>query len=211
MAPYTSPTNLIASPRGSPDVFQSAATSAFSAKMRESPNLQSDSPEKFDELLASTVLPLFDFRHMTQRAVAYNWRRASQQQQDALTAEFRTMLLRNYLMALANGVNRPIEYKATHVLLRGQTEVTVRSVVKQPGSEGLSIGHDMEKTASGWKAYDVKIAGISLVMNYRASFAQSIREGGVDSLISSIAAVNRQDDPGPGPREQAAKPFLGVS
>lgn len=206
--PYVPPANRIVLPREpAPDLLLNAATTAFSAKMKENRNLQSESPEKFDELLASTILPLFDFRRMTERAVAYNWRRASPQQQETLTAEFRTMLLRNYSMALANSYDRSIEYKPVHIA-PGQTEVTVKSVVKQPGAEGLSIDYDMQMTAAGWKADDIKIAGISLVMNYRSSFAQSIREGGVDSLISSIAATNSQADPGPGPREQAVKPVL---
>ena len=43
-----------------------------------------------------------------------------------------------------------------------------------------------------WKVYDVKIDGISLVTNYRSTFAQEIRKGGMDGLIESLAARNEK-------------------
>jgi hypothetical protein len=42
-----------------------------------------------------------------------------------------------------------------------------------------------------WKAYGVQIDGISLVANYRTS-AVEVRNGGLDGLIQSLAARNRQ-------------------
>jgi phospholipid transport system substrate-binding protein len=35
------------------------------------------------------------------------------------------------------------------------------------------------------------VAGISLVTNYRDQFGQEVRNGGIDGLISTIAAKNR--------------------
>jgi phospholipid transport system substrate-binding protein len=200
--------SLIAAPPGpAPDVLLGAATATVAATLKETRNLRADSPEKIDELVASTILPLFNFAHMTERAVAFNWRLATPEQKDALIAEFKTVLVRNYSMALASSRDGVIEYKPLRIA-PGQTEATVKSIVRPPTGDGLSIDYDMEKTASGWKAYDIRIAGISLVTNYRASFAHSIREGGVDGLISSLAVGNRQADPGPKPREAAAGGLL---
>jgi phospholipid transport system substrate-binding protein len=41
-----------------------------------------------------------------------------------------------------------------------------------------------------WKIYDVSIEGISLVVSYRASFAQEIRNYGLDGLLEHLAARN---------------------
>ena len=60
----------------------------------------------------------------------------------------------------------------------------------------MTIDYDMEKTTAGWKVYDIKIAGISLITNYQSTFAQTIRDGGVDGLIESLSAKNRQADSG---------------
>jgi phospholipid transport system substrate-binding protein len=49
----------------------------------------------------------------------------------------------------------------------------------------------MEKTASGWKVYDVMVGGVSLVANYRTEFSNVIRESGIDGLIKNLTAKNR--------------------
>jgi phospholipid transport system substrate-binding protein len=74
------------------------------------------------------------------------------------------------------------------------TEVTVKSVVKQSGTAPVSLDYDMEKTPTGWKVYDIKVAGVSLVTTYRESFSERIREDGVDGLIKALEEKNRQGD-----------------
>jgi phospholipid transport system substrate-binding protein len=56
----------------------------------------------------------------------------------------------------------------------------------------MTIDYDMEKTAAGWKVYDIKIAGISLVTTYRDTFAGRVRDGGIEGLIKSLSEKNRQ-------------------
>ena len=72
----------------------------------------------------------------------------------------------------------------------GDTDVLVRTEVQQPGSKPVQLDYSLEKLEAGWKVYDVVVAGISLVTNYRDQFGQEIRSGGVDGLIASIAAKN---------------------
>ena len=178
-----------------PDVLLSAATLVVAARLKQDRNLQTSSPAKIAELVESTILPLFNFRHMTQLAVARNWRLASPEQQNAIIAEFRTLLVRTYSTALASYRDQAIEYRPLH-MMPGETEATVKSTVKQPGAEQMTLDYDMEKTAAGWKVYDIKIGGISLITTYRSTFAETIRSGGVDGLIQSLAAKNREPDSG---------------
>jgi ABC-type transport system involved in resistance to organic solvents, auxiliary component len=42
-----------------------------------------------------------------------------------------------------------------------------------------------------WKVYDVSVDGISLVANYRTSFAKEIRKDGLDKLIAKLADRNK--------------------
>ncbi len=142
-------------------------------------------------LVEAKILPLFDFSRMTQIAVARNWRLATPAQQTALTAEFKSLLVRTYSSALSSYSDQVIEFRGTR-FAPADTEVTVRSVVKQSGSEPVGMDYDMEKTAAGWKVYDVKVAGVSLVTTYRDSFSERIREDGVDGLIKALEDKNRQ-------------------
>lgn len=193
-------------PETAPDVLLSVATLSVFATLNQDRNLQSNNPEKFARLVESKVLPLFDFHHMTRLAVARNWRLASPEQQDALVAGFRTLLVRNYSTALTNYREQAIEYKPLR-MAPGETDVTVKSFIKQDDAERMTIDYDMQKTSSGWKIYDVRVAGISLVSTYRSPFAETIRDGGVDALIEFIASRNQQ--PGPAPRvDEAGAPFF---
>ena len=71
------------------------------------------------------------------------------------------------------------------------TEATVHVRVLQPGAEPVKLDYEMEKTARGWKVWDVRIADISLTANYRTEFNATVRESGVDGLIRNLQAKNR--------------------
>jgi len=66
------------------------------------------------------------------------------------------------------------------------------SSIRQPGQQAVHLDYELEKADSSWKVFDVVVAGISLVTNYRDTFAQEVRAGGIDGLIASIAAKNKQ-------------------
>ena len=176
-----------------PDVLMKSVTSEVIAVLQE--NVGASQPTKVAELVEVKVLPLFDFPRMTSIAVAVNWRSASVAQQQALTAEFKTLLVRTYSVALSNYRDQRIDYLPLRAS-SGDTEVTVRSMVRQPGAEPLSIDYEMEQTPSGWQVYDIKIAGVSMVINYRATFAAQVRETGVDGLIKTLSDKNAQNRSG---------------
>lgn len=178
-------------PASAPDALLSSATALVIARFKQGNNPAAKSAVSMDEFMETTILPLFDFHHMTRLAVARDWKLASPEQQASLIAEFRTLLVRTYSAALANYRDEAIEYKPL-LLAPGDTDVTVRSTVKKPGVERMTIDYDMEKTAGGWKVYDIRIAGISLTTNYRSSFAEIIRDGGIDELIKYLSDRNRQ-------------------
>jgi phospholipid transport system substrate-binding protein len=64
--------------------------------------------------------------------------------------------------------------------------------VKQSGTEPVTLDYSMEKTPNGWKVYDVAVGGVSLVTTYRDTFANEVRNVGVDGLIKALAEKNRQ-------------------
>ena len=55
----------------------------------------------------------------------------------------------------------------------------------------IQLDYRLEKSASGWKIYDVNVLGVWLVENYRNSFAQEIGANGVDGLIAKLAERNK--------------------
>ncbi len=175
-----------------PDALLNSITTEVIAIIKEDAAIRAGNTAKVAVLVETRILPHFDFTRMTQLAVARNWRAASPEQQLALTAEFKTLLVRTYSTALSSYRDQVIEYRPLRAA-PDATEVKVRSDVRQPGRERLSIDYDMEKTPAGWKVYDIHIAGISLVTTYRETFASRVRDGGIESLIKSLSDKNRQD------------------
>ena len=161
--------------------------------IKQDQDIRAGNQKKINELVEAKVVPHFNFSHMTALAVGRNWPKASAEQQKALTNEFRTLLVRTYSSALTTYKNQEIEVKPLRAAA-GETAVTVRTQVKQSGTEPISIDYSMEKTPSGWKVYDVVVGGVSLVTNYRETFNAEIRDGGVDGLIKSLANKNRSPE-----------------
>ena len=175
-----------------PDVLLISITTEVTAIIRQDKDIQAGNQAKLADLVETRILPHFDFTRMTRMAVARNWRLATPEQQLSLTTEFKTLLVHTYSTALSSYRDQVIVYKPLRAVAPGATEVTVRSEVQQSARERLSIDYDVEKTPAGWKVYDIKIAGISLVTTYRDSFASRVRDGGIEGLIKSLWDKNRQ-------------------
>jgi phospholipid transport system substrate-binding protein len=173
-----------------PDAQVKKITDEVIGIIKQDKDILAGNQKKINDLVEAKVLPHFNFSHMTALAVGRNWPKASAEQQTALTNEFRTLLVRTYSSALATYKNQVIEFKPSRAAA-ADTNVTVRTQVKQSGSESVSIDYSMEKTPGGWKVYDVVVGGVSLVTNYRETFNSEIRDGGVDGLIKSLANKNR--------------------
>lgn len=149
-----------------PDVLIKQVTEDVLEIVRNDKDIQSGNTQKAIDLVDKKVLPHFDFLHMTALALGKDWRKATPQQQQQLTAEFKTLLVRTYSNALTGYKNQKVVYKPFK-MNAGETDVLVRTEVLQPGSKAVQLDYSLEKKESGWKVYDVTVAGISLVINYR--------------------------------------------
>ena len=173
-----------------PDALVQRVTDEVLDIVRKDKEIQSGNTQKAIELVDKKVLPYFNFQHMTALALGKEWKKATPQQQTQLTAEFKTLLVRTYSNALTSYKNQKIVYKPFK-MADGETDVLVRTEIQQPGAKPVQLDYSLEKLDGNWKVYDVVVAGISLVTNYRDQFNQEVRANGIDGLIASIAAKNK--------------------
>ena len=176
-----------------PDVLMKRISDEVISIVKQDKDIKAGDRKKINALVDAKVLPHFNFTRMTALAMGRNWRKANAEQKQALVTQFRDLLVRTYSGALAEYKNEVIEFKPLRAA-PGDTDVTVKTQVKRPGSEPISIDYSMEKTPDGWKVYDVVVAGVSLVTNYRDSFNNEIRDNGIDGLIKLLASKNRALD-----------------
>ena len=174
-----------------PDALARKVTEEVLAILRADKDIQAGNHKKILDLVEAKVLPHFNFTRMTRLAVGAPWRRASTAQQQSLTNEFRMLLVYTYTNAFTQYRDQVVEYKPLK-LQTGDTDVVVRSLVKQKGgADPIDINYSMEKTDASWKVYDVTIAGVSLVQNYRSTFNSEIQKAGIDGLIATLATKNK--------------------
>jgi len=177
-----------------PDVLIKTVTNEVLDIVRKDKEIQSGNTRKAIELVEAKVLPHFNFTHMTQLALARDWRQTNPAQQKVLTDEFRTLLVRTYSKALTEYKNQTIEFKP-FALKAGESDVRVRTEIRQSGAgKNIELDYYLEKTSAGWKVYDIEVGGISLVTNYRESFAAEVRNSGIDGLIKSLQAKNKSGE-----------------
>ena len=151
----------------------------------------SDDKEKILDLVKYKILPHFNFTRMTRLAMGKNWSKASPQQQQELEEAFRTLLVRTYYKALAVYSDHTIKVSPVKNMA-GKTDTTVKTEVIPSNGQAISINYSMEKTNGAWKVYDITVAGISLVINYRGtSILKSVRVGLRSYLKHSIRKIAR--------------------
>jgi phospholipid transport system substrate-binding protein len=178
----------------SPDALVRRVTDEVLAIIKQDKDLQAGNPRRVAELAEQKVLPHFDFTRMTRLAVGRNWAQASDAQKDALTREFRTLLVRTYSTSLTQFRDQKIEVKPSRSAAQ-DTDVVVRTAMVQQGGPAIPIDYSMEKAADGWKVYDVVIDGASLVTTYRGTFNDQIQKGGIDGLVKTLQERNRSPEP----------------
>ena len=173
-----------------PDELARSVTDEVLSIVRANKELQAGNPQKVAQLVEAKVLPHFNFTRMTQRAVGRNWRQASPEQQKTLIEEFKTLLVRTYATAFAQYRNQTVDYRPLRTG-PGDTDVVVKSLIRQPTGQPIAIDYGMERVDGAWKVYDVKIEGISLVDNYRNTFSGEVQRGGIEGLIRTLSNKNK--------------------
>lgn len=159
--------------------------------IRQDEDIRDGNSQKILDLVENKILPHFNFVRMTRLAMGKNWRKASAEQQDVLVGEFRDLLVRTYSNTLSKYQDERIIVSPLKAL-KDNAEATVKTeVIQGRGRRPVPIDYNMEKTADGWKVYDVIVSGVSLVLNYRSSFNNQVSKDGVDGLIKTLVEKNQ--------------------
>jgi len=169
--------------------------------LRTDSGLRAGRTDQAIQRLEAVVRPHFDFRRMTMLAVGRDWRNATPEQKDRIEQEFYVLLVRTYSNALTQYSNQSVRVKPFR-MAPGEKQVRVQTEVQQPGAQPVTVDYVMEDKGQGWKVFDVIVAGVSLVTNYRGNFAQEINANGIEGLIRALSERNRmlaQGQPVPQP------------
>jgi phospholipid transport system substrate-binding protein len=174
-----------------PDQLVKRISSEVLNTAKNDKDIQAGNTRKVMDLVETKILPYVDFERMTALAAGRYWREATPEQKRALSAEFRTLLIYTYSGALSQVRNETIEFKPLRADA-SDTEVEVRSQVNMTRGEPVLLNYRVAKSADGWKIYDINVLGAWLVETYKGTFNTEISKGGIDGLIKTLAAKNKQ-------------------
>ena len=179
---------------GPPSEFEARqlVESTAEAVIREIGEHQAEIKEDDDALLAIVdrlLLPHVDAERMTRLVLGRYYRRATPSQREAFTEQFQRLLVRTYAGPLSELGDQEITIVGTKPG-GGEGELIVESEVSGGDFGTVPVAYRMAPVDGEWKSYDVIVDGISLVNNYRGSFAQKIQRDGIDGLIRTLREQN---------------------
>jgi len=106
--------------------------------------------------------------------------------------EFQTLLVRTYSRAFVEFKDWSVRFLPLE-MEPGATKVVVRTEVLQPGIQPIAVNYRMLLSKGEWKAYDIMIEGVSLVTNYRTTFANEVQsKGSLSAVIEGLVKRNAE-------------------
>jgi len=170
-------------------VVVSTTNNVLQILRREKETFKAQPAHLFD-IVEKYVLPHIDFGQMSRLVLGKYWNRATDDERTRFTEQFRSLLVRTYANALLRYSDAQVEVLPSREPARPGRQL-VRTEVRINSDKPLSIDYSMFQVDGAWKIYDVKIDGVSLVVNYRASFKNEISNtGSIDKLIHKIKDKN---------------------
>lgn len=170
------------------ELVQSTAEAVIREIRQHQAEVKED-PEVLLAIVDRLLLPHVDAERMTRLVLGRYYRRATPEQRDAFTKQFQRLLVRTYAGPLSELGDQTISVSGTKAA-GGEDELIVETEVLGGDLGVVPVAYRMALVDGEWKSYDVIVDGISLVNNYRGSFAQKIQRDGIDGLIRTLREQN---------------------
>lgn len=146
-------------------------------------------------LIDHELLPQFDTDYAGRLVLGKSWRSATPEQRKRFVDAFYNFLLRSYSSAVLK-----FDQNNFRILPPRAPPQDGRTVVdtemRMPDGSTVPVSYSMHETPAGWKAYDVRIEGVSYVQNYRNQFNAEVAAKGLDALISRLERETADIDSG---------------
>ncbi|HEY4342565.1 MAG TPA: ABC transporter substrate-binding protein [Steroidobacteraceae bacterium] len=149
-----------------------------------------NNPNNVRALADKYLLPYFDTRYSAQLVLGKYWRTATEDQRTRFIKAFQDSMLQNYGNALVNFTANKLKVQPGRVD-PGADQASVSTTINRDNGTTVPVIYVLHKTPEGWKAWDVKIEGISYVKSFRDDFAAQIDQKGLEAVISRLESGAR--------------------
>jgi phospholipid transport system substrate-binding protein len=166
-------------------LVESTTKQLLSALRQDREALQRD-PTRLHALVDEIATPHFDVDFFARYVLGRTWRGTSPEQRRRFTQVFRRFVVDSYASALLQYSDQTVKVYPAPAPAKGARMVAVRTEVTRPSGPPLSIDYRLCRRRGEWKVCDVVIEHVSMIINYRASFADEIRAKGLNGLIEEL-------------------------
>jgi phospholipid transport system substrate-binding protein len=149
-----------------------------------------NNPQNVRALADKYLLPYFDTQYSAQLVLGKYWRTATEDQRTRFVEAFKNSMLQNYGNALVNFTANRLKVQPGRID-PGSDLATVSTTINRDDGTTVPVIYVLHKTPEGWKAWDVKIEGISYVKSFRDDFAAQIDQKGLEAVISRLQSGAR--------------------
>ena len=158
-----------------------AVRTSVEAILESLKNKQLDKATRREQMRAA-IKDRFDFRAMSQRTLATNWKKASDQEQQQFVELFSRLVENSYVDKIESYTNEKVEYPGAKV--QGKKAVVDTLIIT--ASADIPVNYKLYQKGDEWLVYDVIIEGVSLINNYRSSYQEIVKKEGMTGLLTKM-------------------------
>jgi phospholipid transport system substrate-binding protein len=135
------------------------------------------------EAIRAVINQRFDYRAMSQRTLAQNWKKASDEQKTRFTELFARLMQDTYLVLVEEYNNQVVEYGDEKIKKQKYAQVNTEII---DAGKRIPVNYKLRLKSGDWFVYDVIIENVSMINNYRSSYQQIVKTDGLDGLIARL-------------------------
>ena len=172
-----------------------AATSIVSAEMSPTDSIRNSVESILDILrdkgldqetrrgkIRAAINTRFDFRAMSQRTLATNWKKASDDEKKRFVGLFSQLIESTYIGRVEAYTDEKVDYPGEKI--KGKKAVVETLILTDTAD--IPVNYKVYLKKGKWWVYDVVIEGISLISNYRSSYQEIVKNEGFDGLLAKM-------------------------
>jgi len=133
---------------------------------------------------------VFDFGEMAKRSLGPYWRKRSAEERKEFVSLYSRFLTGVYMRKIRGGKEQIRRHEEDEVRYLDENiddpYASVETVVITYQGREMPVEYRMIKAGGQWRAYDVIVAGVSLINNYRTQFSQIIRSSSYEDLVKRL-------------------------
>lgn len=178
---------------GPEQLIQQTADQMIAGLQANQPKLKSN-PQIIYNLVKKIVLPQVAADGMARAVLGKNtWKTATPQQKKEFVSQFTNLVIGTYASAFQSYTNETVKvYPIRGGVAAGQYVTQVKSIIKRSDGPNIPVSYNLVKLNNQWRIYDFSVEGVSLIQSFRSQFANELSNGNLDSVISKLAAHNKQ-------------------